>query len=103
MLNPVIPAFETPTMKAPSAANIHSERSFITRLLPHSAGGRRRARQSVVYVELAQLMEVDDDVITLAFGQFRSGREFITRVQVGNVGMQVVHCALEHFAGHPLG
>ena len=27
MLKPVMPALETPTMKAPSAAKIHSERS----------------------------------------------------------------------------
>jgi hypothetical protein len=32
MLNPAMPAFETPTIKAPSAANIHSEVSVVNQL-----------------------------------------------------------------------
>ena len=73
MLKPVIPAFYMPTIKAPRTAHIHCSGSAImvgslpraATVSPNRPSGYSNSGGSFVGVELAQSMQVDDDVVAL--------------------------------------
>ena len=58
---------------------------------------------SIFGVELAQPVQVDDDIVALVDRQRGTRGEFIARVEIRDLGMQVVHRAFEHFLRHPFG
>ena len=109
MLNPVMPALDTPTMKAPRTAHIHCRGSavIVCATVDVDPAFTRRLRQagddSIVGVELPQPVQVDNDVVAPVNRQFGAGRKFIAGVEIRDLGMQVVHCALEHLLRHPFG
>lgn len=57
----------------------------------------------VVGIGLTQPVHVDNDIETLIDRQLRTQVEIITRIEIVDLGMQVVHGALEHLLRHPFG